>query len=81
VLLLHYSQLKNDLSSEIHRVAKFLVSKTNELNWNGILEHCSFDCVKMNTNQSTEDIIWVSAAKSFLQEVVQMMSGKMERLL
>jgi aryl sulfotransferase len=46
VLMVHYTQLKNDLPGQIHRLASFLNVDSNELNMPQILEHCDFGYMK-----------------------------------
>ena len=46
VLLVHFYQLKNNLPFQIQRIAKFLEIEIDPLQWNAILEHCSFNYMK-----------------------------------
>jgi len=48
VLLVHFTNLKRDMPGEIRRIAEFLEIPINELRWNAILEHCSFEWMKKN---------------------------------
>ncbi len=46
VLLLHYSQLKENLGQEIRWLATFLGAEPKTLNLEQIIEHCSFDYMR-----------------------------------
>jgi len=48
VLLVHFSNLKRNLPSEIRRIATFLEIAIDESQWSAILEHCSFAWMKTN---------------------------------
>ena len=52
VALIHFSNLKRDMPSEIRRIAAFLDITIDETKWNAILEHCSFDYMKAHAAQS-----------------------------
>jgi aryl sulfotransferase len=52
VMLLHFSNLKRDMPSEIRRIAAFLEITIDETKWNAILEHCSFAYMKAHAAQS-----------------------------
>ncbi len=43
VLLLHYSQLKQDLPGQVARLAEFFSIDASSLRMDAIVEHCSFD--------------------------------------
>ena len=51
-MLLHFSNLKQDMPDEIRRIATFLEITIDETRWNSILEHCSFDYMKAHAAQS-----------------------------
>ena len=46
VLLVHYNNLKKDLSGEIERIADFLDVDSADLDMGRIVNHCSFDYMK-----------------------------------
>jgi aryl sulfotransferase len=50
VLLVHFSELKADMPMEIRRIAEFLEIGISEDSWPAILEHCSFDYMKLNAD-------------------------------
>jgi aryl sulfotransferase len=52
VMLLHFSNLKRDMPGEIQRIATFLEIEIEETKWQAILEHCSFDYMKVYAAQS-----------------------------
>jgi aryl sulfotransferase len=43
VLLVHYTNLNDDLAGQITRIAKFLAIEPNSLRMDAIVKHCSFD--------------------------------------
>lgn len=52
VMLLHFSELKADMPTEIRRIAAFLDISIDESKWEMILEHCSFDYMKEHGEMS-----------------------------
>jgi aryl sulfotransferase len=46
LLLVHFNNLKADLSGEIRRIAAFLDISIDEAKWPAILDHCSFDYMR-----------------------------------
>ena len=72
VMLLHFSNLKKDMPSEIRRIAAFLDIVIDEIKWNTILEHCSFDYMKANASKSVPfgGSLWEGGAKSFMHKGV-----------
>ncbi|CAF1196983.1 unnamed protein product [Rotaria sordida] len=69
VLLIHYSQLKSDLPGQIERIAQFLdiAVDRSSAEWNDILEHCSFDYMKINANKFIPDDIFIGGPSSFFR--------------
>ena len=65
VLFVHFCQLKKNLSSEIKRVAKFLEMDTGALNWDAILEHCSFGYMKGRAVNFIDNKYFVGGAETF----------------
>jgi len=51
--LLHYNNLKQDLPGQIREVAAFLNIDIDAANWDAIVEHCSFDWMKANSERVT----------------------------
>ncbi len=68
VKLLHYNNLKKDISLQIKEIADFLEIPINRQRWNSILEHCSFDYMKKNakTIVPLEGDLWKGGAKTFI---------------
>ena len=51
VLIVHYNEMKEDLSGQMHRVAEFLGINVPDDQWPTLLEHCGFAYMKANANQ------------------------------
>jgi len=45
-------QLKQDLPGQMQRIAEFLAIPIDEMKWDAILEHCSFDYMKQHATKS-----------------------------
>ena len=52
LLLVHFAELKRDLPGQIRRISDFLDIPVDESRWSGIVEHCSFDWMKLNAHKS-----------------------------
>jgi aryl sulfotransferase len=52
VMLLHFTNLKEDMPGEIRRIAAYLDIPIDERNWDAILEHCSFKYMKAHAELS-----------------------------
>jgi aryl sulfotransferase len=52
VLMLHFADLKRNLSGEIRRIASFLDIPIDEARFPAILSHCSFDYMKANATKA-----------------------------
>jgi aryl sulfotransferase len=72
VMLLHFSNLKQDMPGEIRRIAAFLDIVIDERKWDSILEHCSFDYMKANASKSVPfgGSLWEGGAKAFMHKGV-----------
>jgi aryl sulfotransferase len=70
VLLLHFAELKADLSGQIRRIAAFLDIPVNESRWKHILDHCSFDYMKRNATKSVPlgGAFWDGGAATFVHK-------------
>lgn len=70
VHLVHFAKLKEDMPGEIRKVADFLDIKIDELKWNDILEHCSFDYMKKNSVKSVPlgGAFWDGGADAFINK-------------
>jgi aryl sulfotransferase len=51
VLLLHFEALKKDMPGQIRRIAEYLAIPIDEIKWDAILEHCSFDYMKQHSTK------------------------------
>lgn len=72
VLMLHYSNLKQDLPGEIRRVAEFLEIPVQAAAWPSIVEHSTFQYMKENATRSLpfEGKFWDEGAKTFINKGV-----------
>lgn len=68
VLLVHYAKLKQDLSRQMQRIAEFLAIPLDEMKWDAILEHCSFDYMKQHATKSVPlgGAVWDGGAQTFI---------------
>lgn len=72
LLLLHFNDLKRDMSGEMRRIARFLDITINEDRWPYIVEYCSFDWMKNNATRSVPlgGAFWDEGAKVFINKGV-----------
>jgi aryl sulfotransferase len=72
VMLVHFTNLKRDLPGEIRQIAAFLEIPINESRWNAILEHCSFEWMKLNATKSVPlgGAFWDAGAEVFINKGV-----------
>ncbi|MGL5875305.1 MAG: sulfotransferase domain-containing protein [Xenococcaceae cyanobacterium] len=70
VLFVHFAELKQDLPSQIRRIAEFLEIAIDETKWDGILEHCSFAYMKQNAPKSVPHggSFWDGGAQTFIHK-------------
>ncbi|MEH6631296.1 MAG: sulfotransferase domain-containing protein [Halopseudomonas aestusnigri] len=70
VKLLHFSNLKTDMPGEIRRIADFLDIPIDEGSWDNIIEHCSFNYMKENANESVPlgGAFWDGGATTFIHK-------------
>lgn len=70
ILLLHYTELKKDLPGKIRRIAEFLNIPINPDKWEAILEHCSFDYMKLNAVKCVPfgGAFWHGGAQTFMHK-------------
>lgn len=70
VLLLHYAQLKQDLSGQMRRIANFLEVPVDKEQWSTIVEHCTFDYMKQHAEQVVPlgGVIFEGGAKTFIHQ-------------
>ena len=72
VLLVHFTNLKQNMPAEIRRVAAFLDIAINESRWPSILEYCSFEWMKENASKSVPlgGAFWDAGAQVFINKGV-----------
>jgi aryl sulfotransferase len=72
VKLVHFENLKRDMSGQIRRIARFLEIPVDESRWGAILEHCSFDWMKRNARRSVPlgGAFWDAGAEVFIHKGV-----------
>ncbi|WP_250126704.1 sulfotransferase domain-containing protein [Chroococcidiopsis sp. CCMEE 29] len=70
VLLLHYAQLKQDLSGQLCRIAQFLEIPIDKTQRPTILEHCSFKYMKENAAQIVPlgEVVFEGGAQTFINK-------------
>ena len=70
VQMLHFNNLKKDMSGEIRKIAAFLDIPIDESKWNNILNHCSFEYMKDNAAESAPlgGAFWEGGAKTFINK-------------
>lgn len=70
VMLLHFTNLKRDMSGEIRRIAKFLNIPIDKSKWKAIIEHCSFAWMKKNATKSVPlgGASWDAGAEVFINK-------------
>ncbi len=70
VHLVHFAQLRKDLPGEIARIAEFLDIPSAALNWDAIVEHCSFDYMKNHAPGSVPvgGAFWEGGAQTFINK-------------
>lgn len=70
VLLVHFADLKADMSGQIHRIAEFIDVSVEDVPMDQVLEHCSFDYMKANAEQTAPagGAFWEGGAKTFINK-------------
>lgn len=70
VKLIHFNNLKKDMPGQIKEIADFLEIPIEESKWEQILEHCSFDYMKLNAALSAPlgGAFWEGGAKTFINK-------------
>lgn len=70
VYLLHFANLKRDLTAEIRGIAAFIETPIDEKKWDAILLHCSFDYMKENSTRSVPlgGTFWDGGARTFIHK-------------
>jgi aryl sulfotransferase len=72
VLLVHYADLKHDLSGQMRKVAEFLDICIDEEAWDTVCEYCSFNWMKQNATKSVPlgGAFWDAGAQVFINRGV-----------
>ncbi|MBC2777150.1 sulfotransferase domain-containing protein [Parasphingopyxis marina] len=72
VKLLHFSHLKADLEGQMRAIADFLEIAIEEELWPVLLEHCSFDYMKINGDKAAPlgGMPWEGGGKTFINKGV-----------
>ncbi len=70
VMLIHFNDLKADMPGEMRRIAKFLDIDVVEETWPAIIEHCSFDYMKVHADKVVPlgGQPWKGGAKTFINK-------------
>lgn len=68
VYLIHFQKLKDDMPSEIKKLAAFLDIEIDAVKWDALLEHCSFDYMKKNSVKSVPlgGAFWDGGSETFI---------------
>jgi aryl sulfotransferase len=70
ILLLHFNELKADMTGQIRRIARFLDITINEEKWPLIVEHCTFEYMRNNgsTHSPLLDQVFQEGGKTFFHK-------------
>lgn len=70
VYMLHFANLKKDLSGEMRKIADFLEIPINEDKWEDIVLHCSFEYMKEHATKSVPlgGAFWDGGAQTFINK-------------
>jgi aryl sulfotransferase len=70
VKLVHFQNLRNDLSGQMREIAAFLDIPIDESRWATIVDHCSFDYMKKNAELVAPlgGSVWEGGASSFMNK-------------
>ena len=78
VYLVHFVKLKGDMAGEIRKIARFLDFDMDELNWDDIVVHCSFEYMKAHADQCIPGELFEGGSKSFINKGV---NGRWQEVL
>lgn len=80
VHLVHFANLKADLSNEIRRIAEFIETPIHEKKWNSIVHHCGFDYMKEHATKSVPlgGAFWDGGAQTFIHKGI---NGRWNKVL
>jgi len=70
VKLVHFNDLKRDLSGEMRGIANYLNAPIDEAKWPAMVEHCTFDYMKAHAAQSAPlgGGLWEGGASTFINK-------------
>jgi len=70
ILLVHYADLKRDLTGQIRRIADFLGNTVPTEDWPTVVEHCTFDYMKAHANLFVEapEMIFKGGAQAVINK-------------
>lgn len=70
VKLVHFANLKADMEGQIREIAEFIDVEVDEATMADVLNHCSFDYMKSNAEQSVPlgGAFWEGGAKTFIHK-------------
>ena len=70
VLLVHFNNLKADLPGEIRRIAEFLEIEIDEEKFPAIVEHCTFDYMKVHADEFSDmmGMVFDGGGSSFINK-------------
>ena len=69
-MLVHFTNLRKDMSGEMRKIAQFLDIPIDEKKWDAIVEHCTFDYMKKNAESVAPlgGVMWEGGAKTFINK-------------
>ena len=72
VLFIHFNDLKQDMPTQMRRIAEFLGIEVGAENWPRIIEYCTFDWMKNNATRSVPmgGAFWDGGAEVFINKGV-----------
>lgn len=70
VMLVHFNELKNDMSEQIRRIAEFLEIPIRDDRWRAIIEHCKFEYMKDHADDMSAilNVVFRGGGKSFINK-------------
>jgi len=70
VRLVHFEDLRRDLAGEIQGIAEFLRIPVDTKNWDRIVEHCTFDWMKLNADRTAPGggALWKGGGSTFINK-------------
>jgi aryl sulfotransferase len=72
VKLIHFANLKRDLSGEMRAIADYLNAPVDDAKWSEIVSHCTFDYMKHHAARSAPlgGVLWEGGAETFINKGV-----------